>query len=289
MFKLIAHRLGKLGVWGVGCVLIGGAYNASTALYPLTKYPPIPETWARVGFWSSIGIGVTGAVLVVISLYRPTVENLAKTIGLRDIVPTLQKMHIRIMELAHIEAEKYFDLVGYQKVNNQFNEILGVSPSNPDNVTKAKVMFSRMESRIKKNMTGKGIKELLDDMTLKSAILDNSGFGLKKQKTQDKEYKRILADLTFCRNIISDVVLNSLIKEHIEVSETAANMVLTIERSLKITASLESKIIRIPDVVNPKIIGQVEQLEKTMNEYLAVIRLDINQRINELEKTSEGK
>jgi hypothetical protein len=78
-----------------------------------------------------------------------------------------------------------------------------------------------------------------------------------------------------------------MIRNHVELSESANNLFLAKERSLRVFATVGSKIYNVSDLMSPKITIGIESGDHKTDEFLNSIRIAINKRIKELEYRGE--
>ena len=132
--------------------------------------------------------------------------------GLNDIVPILQNMHSRLIELAEKEAKKHFDVHQWIQFNTKINELIGVHLTETKNEKEVKQEISRVSQEILAKIIGRNIIDLLPELMDKSALLDHYGWGLKERR-RERQYKTLKKELAICRNKVSDDDLNDMIRD----------------------------------------------------------------------------
>lgn len=209
-------------------------------------------------------------------------SEFTKVSKLSDLVPILEKMDSILNEQAKKESKKKFDLQKYTDFNTKINaEIFGIKPQKivtPETMRRA---TQRETERLIKEYGNKK-DEWLERAKILSGVYDVNGFGLKQFRDKGK-YKRLMKTLTNNRNYVSDESLNSLIKEHIMLSEILNNMVMVEERAMKLKATYEAKQYSIKDFVNSTIMGGLGNLDRDVRERIIETRTKIVKRIQELE------
>lgn len=212
---------------------------------------------------------------------------------IHKIVPTLEKMEIRLNKLVDDDLKYRFDILGFIKVNEQINEIINAKLSPISSVDDAKMELAKYEAQVRQTYKveegGIDLIEILPNLTLISGVLDNRGWGLKESRINDGVYKKLNKQLRKYRNDVIDEELNGLIRCHIEASEAFANLLLSAKRALSLKTKVDAQDYNVADFMSSESQSNCEHIEGGMKELLTGIRVAVGKRIKELEQTIDDQ
>jgi hypothetical protein len=195
-------------------------------------------------------------------------------------------MEQRLLELAEKEKGKKFNVQTYIELNEEINTgLLDITTAKTETVEETRNFVLKIESLIREKYgeQATNISRMLSKLHEISLILDNRGFGLKRQRRKDKEYRKLTRTLSYYRNF-TPPELNELIKEHKISAEIEANMILVKYRGLEIKAKVEQSEYSAADFMSLPRQARLEGLELLMAEFMSQIRAVIIECIRDLEE-----
>lgn len=240
-----------------------------------TMYPKIP---LLIGWPVVALLGIICFVLVAMGL-RSKEKNERKVSSLYKIIPILQKMEQRNTELSHEHDIKF----NYDIITEDYIDVLGFR-LNIDSLNDIPKMVAEFEAYINANYP-EGIYSLdSSQIILTCAVFECRGFDLRKQRTNDNNYKKLLAKLDQYRNEVTDTTLNNLIQLHVYTSNYYSSLLLVnnVPESKK-----REYIQKLPQ--KWRVLLQSGDLELELHETLNDIRVKIGERIKELENNKTEK
>jgi len=317
MRKFWLHYLGKLGLWGVGTMIAGGGIRAVLEILPYTGYP-ISQGLARVLFWLSIGIVLSGLVLIIIALVRheqkePKEKPQTDKIEKESLLDTLTAMHRRLIELqkekaAHTKVSlgklkkvlpTLADRMGtvkhedWPKFEHELKlRIRRACPPRPYMNFRGRFNFRRW-AKLKEEWKEEVYRSALSVATkAKDELLHTKEWtladGIKVAEWLDgydwgikklrDDDARWKALYESIDNYLIDGVLRDLIKEHIDLSHVYNNMSLIIHYSGKFKHDIYSLMLYAVLVGGPM---SPEQVDMGLNEILGKIEKRLKEMDNE--------
>lgn len=202
------RRLGKVGLFGVGAMLISGAYQIASTLYPVTNYAFITPPVARWLFWITIVIGIAGLLMVGVALIRSE-QNKEETNSIqRQYVnkiivdakaPSILAIPDTLKELSNIEAtttsqilskKRHVKVNKLAKMQKELQRELNIKPN---------YKYSAMEDVKQRELVMKAIKKLgisekefneeyLRALLAFTWILDKNELGLESELEKNDLY-----------------------------------------------------------------------------------------------------
>jgi hypothetical protein len=307
----VKQYLGKLGLAGVGAVLVGGAIRAIEEILPLTGWH-ITQNQARVLFWLSVGVLVVGVGLVIAALRKhEQIESKIRVISKSEnLVDILIAMHRRLIELqkekaAHtkvgLEALKKVlptlaDRIGIVTYEDwpEFecelkSKILQAIPPKPRMNIIGRFRYKRW-ARLNEEWKDRVYTSTLSvvrkekdkwlnttEWTFEDGIkiakwVDGYDWGIQKLRDNDQQWKPLYESLdTYLR----DDVLRNLINEHIDLSHIYNNVCLLMHYSGKFKHDVSSLMLYEGLVGSPI---SPEEVDRGLSEILR----DIEKRLKEI-------
>jgi hypothetical protein len=266
--------MGKICLYSGGtAVTLLGSYAAAAA--NTSGYRWYLGVLLALSIWAGIAFLVSGAIYII-NLVRGTEQKRARLpmSSLYDVIPILQRMHDRNMEL----SKEQIDLkLRYDIITEDYIDYFGYKLKLSDLEVDTSRITDELETHLDKNFP-KGIF----DIGSSQIMLMGAKFecmGLKNNRRNDTQFENLNRELDIFRNKVTDIELNTLIQLHIFTS----NFYSVMPFIHKMPDGYKQELMRkLPQKL--RIQFHEETMEDAIKEDMNEIRVKIGKRIKELER-----
>jgi hypothetical protein len=271
--------------------------------FTLTYYKFQP--WNYV-LWALAGIWLIGSLIYNSLNYKrmliADIQNdgniidslMIKNIKSYCIISILRKMDIRLLKLTEKEKEKIkdSDWQKYLITCKKIIELMNVTVPVVTDANEAKKEVENFERAMEEKYLKKKEKRSKRIIIIRSIsrLLDSDGFGLKKQRSKDNAYLRLIHRIDKYYDKYKDIIdkeFSVFIKIHKDYSEARANALLVKYRMLFLMKVAETA--NIPNLLPPQLQADIEGFEDDTEDILKAIRIDIFQYIKARLNKRENK